>query len=687
MIQKVSRSSHQIRDDAALKEYIKALVITGRLDSSDVLYLIRSQNRSPSTASFPALMQTPTMVDGEGRPVSMHMNTFDPFNISPGSSASSPSSSSNKTISEESRVQITNNAMKLGKQVLVALLGMATLSLCAEEFADKVSTREDSAKGKSTNQPVEAPSTRFSDVKGCDSVKEEVQEIVEYLRNPEQFTRLGAKLPKGVLLSGPPGTGKTLIARAMAGEAGVKFFQASGSDFEEMYVGVGAKRVRDLFASAREAAPCIVFIDEIDAVAGKRSSRDSSSVRQTVNQLLVELDGFSETEGIVVVCATNFAESLDPALTRPGRLDKVVEVPLPDQKGRLDILKLYADKLVLEPGMDLESLSRRTGGLAGADLANLLNLAAVKASRQGKECITLECVEDSLDRVLVGLELKTEMSKEELTLTAYHEGGHTLTALLQPDSHDPIHKATILARGRALGITWSAPKSEKMSQKTKEFRARLVMAMGGKAAEELIFGFDNVTSGCSSDLKQATQVARRMVMEFGMCIGESDMTGKEQRNLLLAPIALDVESYASLSEAAKQEIDKEVNALLRWAYKKAYALLKDKKVALEHLALCLLEFETLDADEIEIAIKYDTHGDKGLERAKKEIKELRNKKEEERKSKDDENLKKQAEIRALQEEKKKQREEETRRKKEAQSKGKKGGGSPKGGMVQPVNED
>ncbi|CAE7287928.1 FTSH5 [Symbiodinium natans] len=347
--------------------------------------------------------------------------------------------------------------------------------------------------------PVEEVNTTFEDVKGCDEVKEELQEIILYLRDPDRFTRLGAKLPKGVMMSGSPGTGKTLLARAIAGEAGVPFLQASGSEFEEMFVGVGARRIRDLFQEARKHAPCIVFIDEIDAVGSKRSNRDNTAVRMTLNQLLVEMDGFENNNGVVVICATNFPESLDKALTRPGRLDRQIVVPIPDLKGRTEILEMYAAKLLLDEHVDLRTLARRTAGMTGADLANILNIAAVRSSADNLPCIPTKYLEEAFDRVVVGLERRNPMSEQEKTLTAYHEGGHTLVSIGNAGA-DPVHKATIMPRGNALGVTWSIPEREKYSERLFELQARLDVLMGGKAAEELIFGPENVTAGCTSDL-------------------------------------------------------------------------------------------------------------------------------------------------------------------------------------------
>jgi ATP-dependent metalloprotease len=447
-----------------------------------------------------------------------------------------------------------------------------------------------------TFEPIEGSDVKLDDVKGCEEVKDELKEIVMYLKDPSKFTRLGAKLPKGVLLSGPPGTGKTLLARAIAGEAGVAFFQASGSDFEEMFVGVGAKRIRDLFASARKNSPCIIFIDEIDAVASKRNARDQSSVRMTLNQLLVELDGFNQNEGIVVICATNLPESLDKALTRPGRLDKMVVVPLPDLEGRKEILRLYADKVKLDPSVDLDILARRTSGMSGADLANVVNIAAVKASIDGLSSIPMSALEESFDRVVVGLERRNPMSEQERVMTAYHEGGHALVSMSLKGA-DPVHKATIMPRGNALGITWQLPEGpERYSTKVHELKARLAVLMGGKAAEDIQFGADNVTAGCVSDLQQASSIARRMVMQFGM-------GGTNADGMALSPVYLNESDYAYLSDAAKAQVDQNVARLVNEAYETAHRILTSKNTDLKNLSEALVEFETLSRTEIDLAVR------------------------------------------------------------------------------------
>jgi len=432
--------------------------------------------------------------------------------------------------------------------------------------------------------------TTFDNVKGCDEVKEELDEIICYLKQPQRFTRLGAKLPKGMLLCGQPGTGKTLLARAIAGEAKVPFIQATGSEFEEMFVGVGARRIRDLFAAARQHAPCIVFIDEIDAVGSKRSSRDQTGIRMTLNQLLVELDGFEQNQGIVVICATNLPESLDPALTRPGRLDKVITVPLPDLQGRQEILDLYGEKVILSNDVDLSILARRTAGMTGADLFNIINIAAVKSSAENKSSITMESLELSMDRVMVGLERRNPMSEMEKEMTAYHESGHALVSIFTPGT-TPVHKATIMPRGNTLGVTWQIPDSEKYQQRLFELKGRLDTLMGGKAAEEVVFGPQNVTAGCTSDLLTATKIARTMVMQFGMGASTS------------SPISVDEQTYGMISEKAREKIDAAVEDLLNESYQRARSILIERRRELDDVAKALIENETLSREEISLAIE------------------------------------------------------------------------------------
>jgi cell division protease FtsH len=378
----------------------------------------------------------------------------------------------------------------------------------------------------------------FDDVAGIDEAKDELEEIVEFLRNPQKFSRLGGKIPKGALLVGPPGTGKTLLARAIAGEAGVPFFTISGSDFVEMFVGVGASRVRDMFEQAKKNAPCIVFIDEIDAVGRSRGvgyGGGNDEREQTLNQLLVEMDGFEANEGIIIVAATNRPDVLDPALLRPGRFDRQVQVPNPDIKGREKILGVHARKVPLGPDVDLRIIARGTPGFSGADLANLVNEAALMAARVGRRYVTMEDFESAKDKVMMGAERRSMvMSEDEKKLTAYHEAGHAIVGLNVPQ-HDPIHKATIIPRGRALGLVLSLPERDQLSVTFTKYKSKIAMAMGGKVAEELIFGKENVTSGATSDIQQVSKIARAMVTQFGFSEQLGNVDYANERKATLAP--------------------------------------------------------------------------------------------------------------------------------------------------------
>ena len=426
----------------------------------------------------------------------------------------------------------------------------------------------------------------FNDVKGCDEAITELQEIVEYLKSPDKFTRLGGKLPKGVLLTGAPGTGKTLLARAVAGEAGVPFFYKSGSEFDEMFVGVGSRRVRSLFAAAAKKAPCIVFIDEIDAVGGKRTTWESSGgSRKTLNQLLTDMDGFEENSGVVVMAATNLPDFLDPALTRPGRFDRQVAVPLPDVRGREQIINLYLAGKPMASDVDVESLARRTPGFSGAQLANLINEGALLAARNDADCISAALLDEARDKVLMGSPRSLAQSLDARRLTAYHEGGHALVALYTSGAK-PIHKATIVPRGHALGMVSQIPDKDEYSTTKQQMMAHIEVAMGGKAAEELIFGEDYVTTGATSDLRTATRLARHMVEDCGM----SERIG---------PMALlDNEGSISAGGEIRKTADEEVTKILKDAYKRVADLLKNKETELHSLAAALLEKETLTQREI-----------------------------------------------------------------------------------------
>ncbi|MBW7969105.1 ATP-dependent zinc metalloprotease FtsH [Bradyrhizobium sp. BR 10289] len=439
----------------------------------------------------------------------------------------------------------------------------------------------------------------FEDVAGVDEAKQDLQEIVEFLRDPGKFQRLGGRIPRGVLLVGPPGTGKTLIARAVAGEANVPFFTISGSDFVEMFVGVGASRVRDMFEQAKKNAPCIIFIDEIDAVGRHRGAGlggGNDEREQTLNQLLVEMDGFEANEGVILIAATNRPDVLDPALLRPGRFDRQVVVPNPDVVGREQILKVHVRKVPLAPDINLKTIARGTPGFSGADLMNLVNEAALTAARRNKRMVTQAEFEEAKDKVMMGAERKSlVMTEEEKLLTAYHEGGHAIVGLNVPAT-DPIHKATIIPRGRALGMVMQLPERDKLSMSLEQMTSRLAIMMGGRVAEELIFGREKVTSGAASDIEQATRLARMMVTRWGLSEELGTVSyGENQDEVFLG---MSVSRTQNASEATVQKIDSEIRRLVEEGYQEATRILTEKRADLEALAKGLLEFETLSGDEI-----------------------------------------------------------------------------------------
>ena len=438
----------------------------------------------------------------------------------------------------------------------------------------------------------------FEDVAGIDEAREELQEIVEFLKDPHKFSRLGGKIPKGALLVGSPGTGKTLLARAIAGEAGVPFFSISGSDFVEMFVGVGASRVRDMFEQAKKNAPCIVFIDEIDAVGRSRGAglgNQNDEREQTLNQLLVEMDGFESNEGIIIVAATNRPDVLDPALLRPGRFDRQVVVPRPDIDGRVKILEVHMKKVPLAPDVDGRVIARGTPGFSGADLANLVNEAALLAARRGKRLVAMQEFEDAKDKVMMGTERRSMvMTDDEKKMTAFHEAGHAIVAIHEPAS-DPIHKATIIPRGRALGMVMRLPERDNYSYHRDKMHANLAVSMGGRVAEELIFGYDKVSSGASSDIQYATSLARDMVTQWGMSDAMGPLQYEERSDGYLG---YGMSQRSAMSDETAKKIDAEIRKLVEGGHDRATTLLKKHRKQLDLLANALLEYETLSGDEI-----------------------------------------------------------------------------------------
>jgi cell division protease FtsH len=447
----------------------------------------------------------------------------------------------------------------------------------------------------------DTPKVTFTDVAGADEAKYELQEIIEFLKDPQKFSRLGGRLPKGVLLIGPPGTGKTLLARAVAGEAGRPFFSMSGSDFVEMFVGVGASRVRDLFEQGKAHAPCIIFIDEIDAVgrhrgAGLGGGHDERE--QTLNQLLVEMDGFESNDGVILLAATNRPDVLDPALLRPGRFDRQVVVDAPDVRGREGILRVHLKKVPLAENVEISKIARGTPGMSGADLANLVNEAALLAARRGRDKVFMDDLEDAKDKVMLGAERKSlVLSEKERELTAYHEAGHAVVALRTPGL-DPVHKITIVPRGRALGITASLPEEDRHSYSRDYLLANLEMLYGGRAAEELIFGPEKITTGAGNDIERATNMARRMVTQFGMSdlVGPMAVGDSEQEVFL----GRELVQRREISERTAESVDNEVKRILNEAYERARKKLQENRVLLEKISEALLERETLDREDVDL---------------------------------------------------------------------------------------
>jgi len=459
----------------------------------------------------------------------------------------------------------------------------------------------DFGRSKSKFQEVPETGVKFPDVAGVDGAKLELQEVVDFLKNPDKYTALGAKIPKGCLLVGPPGTGKTLLAKAVAGEAGTPFFSCSASEFVELFVGVGASRVRDLFEKAKAKAPCIIFIDEIDAVGRQRGAGmggGNDEREQTINQLLTEMDGFEGNTGIIVVAATNRADILDPALLRPGRFDRQVTVDVPDVQGRTDILKVHARNKKLGEGVDVESIAKRTPGFSGADLANLLNEAAILAGRRSKTEISLAEIDDSVDRIVAGMEGTPMTDGKSKSLVAYHEVGHAICGTLSP-GHDPVQKVTIIPRGQAKGLTWFTPGEDPTLISKSQIFARLVGTLGGRAAEEVIFGRAETTTGASSDLQQVSSMARQMVTAFGMSdVGPWAPSSDQSGDMIMRMMARN-----SMSEKLQSAIDREVKRIADEAYQVALQQIRDNREAIDEAVEAIMEKETISGDEFRAIVE------------------------------------------------------------------------------------
>ncbi|TTN01724.1 ATP-dependent zinc metalloprotease YME1L1 [Bagarius yarrelli] len=486
--------------------------------------------------------------------------------------------------------QRTQESLRRTRLILLVLLLVGLYGLSKTPF---LSVRFRTTSGlDSAVDPVQMKNVTFEHVKGVEEAKNELQEVVEFLKNPQKFTVLGGKLPKGILLVGPPGTGKTLLARAVAGEADVPFYYASGSEFDEMFVGVGASRIRNLFREAKANAPCVIFIDELDSVGGKRiESPMHPYSRQTINQLLAEMDGFKPNEGVIIIGATNFPEALDNALIRPGRFDMQVTVPRPDVRGRTEILKWYLKKIKVDPVVEAEIIARGTVGFSGAELENLVNQAALKAAVDGKDMVTMKELEFAKDKILMGPERRSAMiDKKNKVITAYHESGHAIIAYYTKDAM-PINKATIMPRGPTLGHVSMLPENDRWSETRGQLLAQMDVSMGGRVAEELIFGNENITTGASSDFESATKIAKLMVTQFGM----SEKMG--------------VMTYTDLSKQSPETqaaVEQEVRTLLKDSYERAKALLKARAKEHKNLAEALLRYETLDAKEIQMVLEGKT---------------------------------------------------------------------------------
>ena len=577
-----------VRTEANTAEYLKALVALDRVNESALARAVHRGATAEAAATTGAIGASATATKSDAAPKGMLASLGSIFGANAGASAANAAPAVAALGSEKNplytqqleptfKAQLWRTVRTLGTAFIV-LSGIGAL------LEDRGGMSKAILGGESVKPHQNTQTTTFDDVKGVDEAKAELVEIVEYLKAPEKFTKLGGKLPKGLLLVGPPGTGKTMLAKAVAGEAGVPFFYSSGSEFEEMFVGVGARRVRDLFKAAKQNAPCIVFIDEIDAVGAARNPKDQQNTRMTLNQLLTELDGFKASEGVIVLAATNTPGMLDKALIRPGRFDRTVSVPNPDVGGRREILQAHAKGVKMADNVDFDVVARGTPGFSGADLANLINIAALKAALDGVASVGAKHLDFAKDRILMGAARPSAIiTPENRKLTAYHEGGHALVALRTKGAR-PVHKATIVPRGQALGMVMQLPEKDELQMTRRQLLAMLDVTMGGRVAEELIFGPEEITTGASSDLQQATRLAREMVTRYGM----SEKVG------------LASQDYASdeLSSETRQLIEIEVKAMLDAAYKRAKDLLTQHEGDLHTIARRLLDSESLSGSEL-----------------------------------------------------------------------------------------
>ncbi|EER39811.1 intermembrane space AAA protease IAP-1 [Histoplasma capsulatum H143] len=573
------RSGKYAGDGFSEATYLKALERVGGLDASvglrPVQNQFQSQNQNLNNDQLQAV----------GQAVAAHMNGAQ-IGLSTKKDGTGAKESPLYVVVEES---LSSSIYRWVKFIFIFLLFTYVSFVVINIIADTTGILKNVRGSQPNEAQPQHQQVRFSDVHGCDEAKEELQELVEFLTNPERFNNLGGKLPKGVLLVGPPGTGKTLLARAVAGEAGVPFFYMSGSEFDEVYVGVGAKRVRELFNQARTKAPAIIFIDELDAIGAKRNERDAAYVKQTLNQLLTELDGFSQSTGVIIIAATNYPKLLDKALTRPGRFDRRVVVGLPDVRGRVDILKHHMKNVQISTDVDTTVIARGTPGFSGADLENLVNQAAIHASKNKQTKVGPKDFDWAKDKIMMGAEARSRVMREkDKLLTAYHEAGHALVAYFSPAA-TPLYKITIVPRGMSLGTTHFLPEMDIVSRNYTEFLADIDVSMGGKAAEELVFGPENVTSGISSDLQRATNTAFSMVTQYGYSkkLGSIDL----------------ISNYKSLSSETKQEIEAEVRRLVEESSRRATAILTEHRKELELLTKALMEYETLTKDEMEKVLR------------------------------------------------------------------------------------